>query len=92
MRADFAHKSKVMGMFDLFGMGQAKFKHVGMHYSARVNPMNKLLWGGYSMGDFHSKGTVALAVMHNWRIVNGKPMSKRQFLATISDRKAALGA
>jgi hypothetical protein len=83
-RADNLHKSKVMAIFDFFRLGGSgnQFKNVGQHHTARFDPVDKLLWGGYTMGDFHTKGTVALAVMRNYRLIGDRFVSKREFLSS----------
>ncbi len=79
-------KGKITAMMDTFGiMGSVKRKvqNAGYSQTSRVAVPETAIYFPYEMGDFSTKGAVAIAIMHNYRLFDGKFVSKRAFFDNI---------
>ncbi len=86
------HKNKIMMLLQLNQVSRSNEETFDrLDQSATMRAINQHFWfNGYSAGDFTVKSQVLLAVYHNYKLHDGKFMSKNQFLSQYyADNKEA---
>ena len=90
--SDTRHNSKQMAIMNLLDIGpEMRFDNLNLSV-AQKQIMRNWAFGMYSFFDYCNKGTICASVMHNFKYVGNKFMSREDYMNKFKDNKEMIDA